>query len=61
MKLNSWIMFKLNSEKSLKSQIEQIDSQIKKMLNPTEQEYEKLKKKVNEGYKLKNSIFYKFL
>ena len=60
MKLNSWIMFKLNFEKSLKSQIEQIDSQIKKMLNPTEEEYEKLKKKVNEGYKLKNSIFYKY-
>ena len=60
MKLNSWIMFKLNSEKSLKSKIEQIDSQIKKMLNPTEEEYEKLKKKVNEGYKLKNSIFYKY-
>ena len=60
MKLNSWIMFKLNSEKSLKSKIEQIDSQIKKMINPTEEEYEKLKKKVNEGYKLKNSIFYKY-
>lgn len=60
MKLNSWIMFKLNSEKSLKSKIEQIDSQIKKMLNPTEEEYEKLKKKVNEGYKLKNSISYKY-
>ena len=60
MKLNSWIMFKLNSKKSLKSQAEQLDSQIKKLLNPTEQEYEKLKKKVNEGYKLKNSIFYKY-
>lgn len=60
MKLNSWILFKLNSKKSLIVQIEQIDSQIKKMLNPTEEEYEKLKKKVNEGYKLKNSIFYKY-
>ena len=60
MKLNSWIMFKLNSNKTLKNQVEQLDSQIKKMLNPTEQEYEKLKRKVNEGYKLKNSIFYKY-
>lgn len=60
MKLNSWILFKLNSKKSLIVQIEQIDSQIKEMLNPTEEEYEKLKKKVNEGYKLKNSIFYKY-
>ena len=60
MKLNSWILFKLNSKKSLVVQIEQIDSQIKEMLNPTEEEYEKLKKKVNEGYKLKNSIFYKY-
>lgn len=60
MKLNSWILFKLNSKKSLIVQIEQIDSQIKKMLNPTEEEYEKLKKKVNDGYKLKNSIFYKY-
>lgn len=60
MKLNSWILFKLNSKKSLTVQIEQIDSQIKEMLNPTEEEYEKLKKKVNDGYKLKNSIFYKY-
>ena len=60
MKLNSWILFKLNSKKSLIVQIGQIDSQIKDMLNPTEEEYEKLKKKVNEGYKLKNSIFYKY-
>lgn len=60
MKLNSWVLFKLNSKKSLIVQIEQIDSQIKEMLNPTEEEYEKLKKKVNEGYKLKNSIFYKY-
>lgn len=60
MKLNSWILFKLNSKKSFIVQIEQIDSQIKEMLNPTEEEYEKLKKKVNEGYKLKNSIFYKY-
>lgn len=60
MKLNSWILFKLNSKKSLIVQIEQIDLQIKEMLNPTEEEYEKLKKKVNEGYKLKNSIFYKY-
>lgn len=60
MKLNSWILFKLNSKKSLIVQIEQIDSQIKEMLNPTEEEYEKLKKKVNGGYKLKNSIFYKY-
>lgn len=60
MKLNSWILFKLNSKKSLIVQIEQIDSQIKEMLNPTEEEYEKLKKKVNEGFKLKNSIFYKY-
>lgn len=60
MKLNSWILFKLNSKKSLIVQIEQIDSQINEMLNPTEEEYEKLKKKVNEGYKLKNSIFYKY-
>lgn len=60
MKLNSWILFKLNSKKSLIVQIEQIDSQIKEMLNPTEEEYEKLKKKVNNGYKLKNSIFYKY-
>lgn len=60
MKLNSWILFKLNSKKSLIVQIEQIDSQIKEMLNPTEEEYKKLKKKVNNGYKLKNSIFYKY-
>lgn len=60
MKLNSWILFKLNSKKSLIVQIEQIDSQIKEMLNPTEEEYEKLKKRVNDGYKLKNSIFYKY-
>lgn len=60
MKLNSWILFKLNSKKSLIVQIEQIDSQIKEMLNLTEEEYEKLKKKVNDGYKLKNSIFYKY-
>lgn len=60
MKLNSWILFKLNSKKSLIVQIEQIDSQIKEMLNPTEEEYEKLKKKINDGYKLKNSIFYKY-
>lgn len=60
MKLNSQILFKLNSKKSLIVQIEQIDSQIKEMLNPTEEEYEKLKKKVNDGYKLKNSIFYKY-
>ena len=60
MKLNSWILFKLNSKKSLIVQIEQIDLQIKEMLNPTEEEYEKLKKKVDDGYKLKNSIFYKY-
>lgn len=60
MKLNSWILFKLNFKKSLIVQIGQIDSQIKEMLNPTEEEYEKLKKKVNEGFKLKNSIFYKY-
>lgn len=60
MRLSSWIMFKLNSEKSLKSQFEQLDSRIKKILNPTEQEYEKLKKEVYDGYKLKNNIFYKY-
>lgn len=60
MKLNSWILFKLNFKKSLIVQIGQIDSQIKEMLNPTEEEYEKLKKKVNEVFKLKNSIFYKY-
>ena len=60
MKLNSWILFKLNFKKSLIVQIWQIDSQIKEMLNPTEEEYEKLKKKVNEGFKLKNNIFYKY-
>lgn len=60
MKLNSWILCTLNFKKSLIVQIGQIDSQIKEMLNPTEEEYEKLKKKVNEGFKLKNSIFYKY-
>ena len=60
MRLSSWIMFKLNSEKSLKSQFEQLDSRIKKILDPTEQEYEKLKKEVYDGYKLKNNIFYKY-
>ena len=56
MKLNSWILFKLNSKKSLIVQIEQIDSQIKEMLNPTEEEYEKCLSALRRDYGIVSDI-----
>lgn len=60
MKLSSWIMYKFNQKESMQKQINDIDSYIKMYLNPTVEEYEKLKKQVLDGVKIKNNFFYKY-
>lgn len=60
MRFTSWIMYKLNHKISIEKQIKDIDSYLKMYLNPTTEEYEKLKKQVLNNIKLKNSFFYKY-
>ncbi len=59
-KISSWLAFKLYNEDTLKANVERIDNQIKKYLNPSEEEYEELKKQVLNGYKIKSSFLYKY-
>ena len=57
---NMWIMYKLNHKDLIKQNTERIDSYIKMYLNPTPKEYDKFKKQIAHGVKVKNSFLYKY-
>ena len=59
MKLTGWIMYRM-PKPSMKEMADKLDHTLKMYLNPTPEEYEKLKKQVSSGVKLKNSFLYKY-
>ena len=60
MQLSSWLMYRLVPRSSMKKNIENMDRMIAMYLHPTEAEYEKLKKQVQAGVKMKNNPLYKY-
>lgn len=60
MRLSSWLMYRLVPRPALKKNIKNMDRMIATYLNPTEAEYEKLKKQVQDGVKMKNNPLYKY-
>lgn len=59
MRLTSFVQYKLSGEKAF-SQAEQMDNQMKQMIELSDQDYEKLKKQVMQGVKLKTSFPMKY-
>ncbi len=60
MKVSAYIMYRFLPEPSMDTMIKKMDDQIKGYLNPTEKEYEKLKKQTKQNVKMKNSFFFKY-
>lgn len=59
-KITGYIMYRLIPRPSMEEMIHQTDQQLKMYLNPTEEEYEKLKKQIKKNVKLKNSWFFRY-
>ena len=53
MRLFSWISYRLNKEMSAETMASKMDAQMKLYLEPDEDQYEKLKKNVLDGYRIK--------
>lgn len=59
-KIVGWLMYRCFSKEKLHTTVEQLDATIQLYLNPTEEQYETLKKQVLRGVKMKNSFVYKY-
>lgn len=59
-KLGSWAMYRFNTKQSMKLMVEKTDATLKMYLNPTADEYEKLKEQVRIGVKIKQNPIYKY-
>ena len=60
MRLVSFISYRCTPKASMAQMTRQMDAQIQKYLNPTEEEYEKLKKQTASNVRLKNSLLLKY-
>lgn len=59
-KITGYIMYRLIPRPSMEEMIQQANQQLKMYLNPTEEEYEKLKKQIKKNVKLKNNWFFRY-
>lgn len=60
MRLVSYLMYRFTPKPSRSKMIAQMESQLRRYLNPTEEEYEKLKKQTAQNVKMKNSLLYRY-
>lgn len=60
MKGISWILYRFMPKKSIAEMVKKMDMTINMYLNPTAQDYEKLKNQVVTGVRMKNNPFYKY-
>ena len=61
MKLMNFIFYRFTPKASMEQMVSRMESQIQQYLNPSEEEYKKLKEQTLRNVKLKNSLFYKYL
>src|SRR5699024_4865048 len=60
MKLMNFIFYRFTPKASMEQMVSRMESQIQQYLNPSEEEYKKLKEQTIRNVKLKNSLFYKY-
>ncbi|MDY2628860.1 MAG: MerR family transcriptional regulator [Lachnospiraceae bacterium] len=60
MRFSGCLIQRLTPEPSMKAMTERIDVQIRQYLNPTDEEYEKLKQQIRKNVRLKNSLLYRY-
>lgn len=60
MKLVSYVMYLIMPKPTMAQMTAKMDAQLKKYLNPSEEEYQKLKEMIRRNVKLKNSFLYRF-
>lgn len=60
MKLMNFIFYRFTPKASMEQMVSRMESQIQQYLNPSEEEYKKLKEQTLRNVKLKNSLFYKY-
>lgn len=60
MKLMNFIFYRFTPKASMEQMVFRMESQIQQYLNPSEEEYKKLKEQTIRNVKLKNSLFYKY-
>lgn len=60
MRLVSWIMYRLMPQPTAKQMAGRMDAQLKKYMNPSEEEYAKLRSMIERSAKLKNSFPMKY-
>ena len=60
MRLVSYLMYRFTPKPSRSKMTAQMDAQLKRYLNPTEEEYEKLKKQTAQNVKQKNSLLLRY-
>lgn len=60
MRFSGWLIQRLTPEPSMKAMTERIDAQIRQYLNPTDEEYEKLKQQIRKNVRMKNSLLYRY-
>ena len=53
MRLSSWLSYRINTKVSAETMASKMDAQMKLYLEPDEEQYEKLKKNVLDGYRIK--------
>ena len=59
MQLSSWVMYKV-AKPTLDQQQQQMEKNLQKLLNPSQEEYAKLLQTTKKAVKYKNSVFYKY-
>ncbi len=52
LRLSVWIMYRFHSEPSVETVVAKMDEQMKLYLEPDEEQYEKLKKSILDGYRM---------
>lgn len=60
MKIMGWISFHLMPKESMQAMAARADQQMKKYIQMSEEDYEKVKKEIAGNVKLKNSFFFKY-
>ena len=60
MKLMNFIFYRFTPKASMEQMVFRMESQSQQYLNPSEEEYKKLKEQTIRNVKLKNSLFYKY-
>lgn len=60
MKIIGWLNFRLMPKESMQSMAVRADQQMKKYIQMSEEDYEKLKKEILRNVKMKNCFFFKY-